>query len=225
MLLDPYEFQSVSITHIIREAEKAVSVQLSVPDGYSFLPGQHAILRVSFDDTKLMRQYSFSSAPSSGEVWFTVVETPKGAVSSWFNQTAKVGDVVEISRPFTGPLVQVLPRGKICMIAGGSGIAPLMSLLREQRAIGVAQPVSFLYSTRSSERCFKNELSPGPNEAILVQLSDIADRLSKTTVIDATRGCSGILICGSRSFVTDMRALCADNSPGAVLYSEAFTLQ
>ncbi len=224
MLLDPYEFQPITITNIVRESEKAVSVQLATPRSYMFSSGQHAVVRVSFEGKSLMRQYSFSSAPSSDEVWLTIVETPDGAVSTWFNQTAKIGDSVELSRPFTGPLVHDLLRGQICMIAGGSGIAPLMSLLREHRITRDASAVTLLYSTRSAERCFPEELSPMRNETIVVQLSDVAGRLTKTNVTNAIQDHVSIFICGSRSFVTDMRAICAEASPRAAIYSEAFTL-
>ena len=224
MLLDPYEFRPVAITTIVRESEKAVSIQLSIPHGYQFKPGQHAIVRVATDGAKLTRQYSFSSAPSSSELWITVVETPDGAVSTWFNQQAKVGDIIEVSKPFTGPLVHDSPRGKICMIAGGSGIAPHMSRLRELRLLGESQQVSLLYSTRSNRRCFERELTPTADETIVVKTSDVSGRISATDVRDALDGCASVYICGSRLFVMDMKKLCQDIHPNIPIYDESFTL-
>lgn len=224
MLLDPYEFQPVAIVNIVRESEKAVSVQLAMPQGYKFVPGQHAIIRIETDGTKLMRQYSFSSAPSSGELWITVVETPNGAVSTWFNQRAEVGDTIEMSKPFTGPLVHDSPRGKTCMIAGGSGIAPLMSKLREIRSMNQSQPVALLYSTRSKQRCFEQELVPTAHENIVVKTSDVSGRINLSDIISILEGCSCVYICGSRLFVTDMKKLCQQTSPGILIYDESFTL-
>lgn len=224
MLLDPYEFQPVTITNIVRESEKAVSVQLSMPSGYGFVPGQHAIVRVETDGAKLTRQYSFSSAPSSGELWLTVVETPNGAVSGWFNSEAKVGDTIELSRPFAGPLVHILPRGKICMIAGGSGIAPLMSSLREMRLMNESQTVSLLYSTRSNQRCFEHELAPAAHEAIVVKISDVSGRIALSDITSILEGASSVYICGSRDFVTNMKELCQKVSPDTLIYDESFTL-
>ena len=134
MLIDPYQFQPVKIERIVRESERAVSVCLELPNGYVFKPGQHAVVRVTMPSgAKLVRQYSFSAPVNSGKLWLTVVQESDGQVSTWFTETAKVGDTVEISHPFTGPLVQKYPYGQICMIAGGSGIAPLMAHIRVLR--------------------------------------------------------------------------------------------
>lgn len=224
MLLDPYQFQEVTISNIVHEAPEAVSITLTVPAGYHFVSGQHAVVRVSVNGTKLTRQYSFSSAPSSKELRLTIVKTPGGAVSSWFIDRAKVGDVVEISKPFTGPLVQKNPRDKICMIAGGSGIAPLMSILRENRLQPHPFPVQLLYTTRSTRRCFAEELARSAvHETIVVHISDTA-RFSPDVLKDTMDGCTMVYVCGSRHFVKYIQDWCKKARPSIIVYSEAFTL-
>lgn len=223
MLIDPYRFQPVRIERIIREAPRAVSVQLELPRGYAFEPGQHAVIRVTaLDGSRLVRQYSFSAPASINELWLTIVQEPGGQVSSWFVETAKVGDTVEISPPFTGPLMQKIPRGEICMIAGGSGIAPLMAwaqALREQH-----RPFTLLYSTRSNEQCFQDQLTPLPGETITVRLTDTSPRFTEDEIRAKLSPKTTVFICGSRPFVLAMHSYCTIIVPSEQIYSEAFTL-
>jgi len=223
MLIDPYQFQPVRITHIVREAKHAVSVQLTMPEGYVFTYGQHAVVRITMPDgSRLVRQYSFSSAPSTNELWLTIVREPNGQVSGWFTETAAVGDIIELSHPFTGPLMQKIPRGEICMIAGGSGIAPILSFIGELRAH--KKPFTLLYSTRSDERCFKQQLAPLVDENVTVRLTDVEPRLTGLEIQAKLSAESTVFICGSRDFVTDMKVLCETVSPHMAIYCESFTL-
>ena len=225
MLIEAYKFQTVRIVRIVREAEKAVSIQLERPVGYNFAPGQHAVVRVQLPDgIKLVRQYSFSSAPDSATICLTIVQEGDGIVSTWFNQTAMVGDTVELSQPFTGPLVQKLPRTKVCMIAGGSGIAPLMSHLQLRRSAKFFNTV-LLYSTRTDELCFVSKLTPLPGESIEIRLTDRAPRFTPEEILHSIQGTDQILICGSRPFVLAMRAICEAQSPADKIHIEAFSLQ
>lgn len=225
MLIDPYQFQSVKIVQVVREAKDIVSVQLEKPPRYTYQCGQHAVVRVTMPDgTKLVRQYSFSSAPSSNELWLTIFKMPGGAVSGWFNDNAKVGDEVAVSRPFSGPLVHNYPRGDICMIAGGSGITPVMSHLRNIRTLAHRPRVRLLYSTRTARLCFKKELVALPHEHIAVHLSDIHGRVDEQDIALSTKNAKYIFICGSRSFVQDISAMCRNVAPEATIFAEAFTL-
>lgn len=223
MLIDPYQFQTTGIEQIVRQATNAVSVQLTMPNGYTFELGQHAVLRVTMPDgSKLVRQYSFSAPTDTHELWFTIVKEPEGQVSSWFTDMAKAGDAVELSHPFTGSLVQENTRGQICMIAGGSGIAPLIGFVRKLRA----EQTSFalLYSTRSNERCYEKELTPLPGEDITVRLTDKAPRFSEPEIVNKLSADSHVFICGSRPFVLAMRSYCETIVPSDQIYSEAFSL-
>lgn len=224
MLLDPYQFQSVKLVDVVRESAEAVSVRLEPPVDYSFLSGQHAVVRVTVNGTQYTRQYSFSSAPQSGELWLTIVKTPGGVVSNWFVETATAGDSIEISRPYSGPLMQKLTRGKQCMIAGGSGIAPLMSIVRDNRLLAHPQAISLLYSTRTNRRCFAHELAPLDHETIVVRLSDTEGRFSEEDVLQAINGCASVYVCGSREFVEFVRLVCKKLPVQCPVFSEAFTL-
>ncbi len=224
MLIDPYQFQSVRVENVVREASDAVSVRLTLPKHYDFTPGQHAVVRVPMPDgSHLIRQYSFAAPVSTGELWLTVVREPGGQVSGWFVDTAKTGDAVEISHPFTGPLVHKNPYGEICIIAGGSGIAPLMAFVRELRS--KQKSFTLLYSTRTNEFCFERELSPLAGEDITVRLTDVSPRLTQEDISSRISKDMSVFICGSRSFVLTMRDYCKDSIPPEQLHSEAFTLE
>ncbi len=225
MLVETYDFRPVRIEELVREAPNAVSVRLSTVMDYHFLAGQHAIVRVTLPDgTKLVRQYSYASAPSSGEIWLTIVQEPQGEVSTWFTGTAQVGTIIEISPPYNGPLVQKTPRGKLCMIAGGSGIVPLMSHLRQLRLSKAETNIAVLYSTRSNERCFLEELSPLANEHITIRLTDNEPRFSPEEILAAIDGTEEVFICGSRPFVIAMRKLSEQKLPQKAIHCEAFSL-
>lgn len=223
MLIDPYQFQPVKIERIVRESKRVVSVCLELPSNYMFEPGQHAVVRVTMPGgSKLVRQYSFSAPESVGKLWLTVVQEPGGQVSTWFTKTAKAGDTVEVSHPFIGPLMQKYPREQICMIAGGSGIAPIMAHIRKLREGGL--PFTLLYSTRSDERCFKDELIPLPGERIIIRNTDHESRFTADEITQELTANSTVFICGSRPFVVAMRGYCETTVPPDKVYSEAFSL-
>ena len=224
MLIDPYRFRRLTITGIIREARHAVSVQVEKPNDYSFACGQHAVVRVTLPDgTTAIRQYSFSSAPTSSELWLTITKEGDGVVSSWFHERATVGATIELTHPFNGPLVQKSTRGDLCMIAGGSGIAPLMSTLRERRLSGEFT-TTLLYTTRADKRCFEAELAPLAGERIIQRITDTETRFNEADIRAAIPQNATVLLCGSREFVVAMRALCETIVPAEQIHAEAFSL-
>lgn len=226
MLLSPYRFTQMTIVEIIRESKEAVSLRLAAPTDYTFVSGQYAVVQATIDGIVFTRQYSFSSAPSSGEIWLTVVKTQGGIVSSWIVDKAKAGDSLDISQAFTGSLVHKDLRGNICMIAGGSGISPLMSYLRELRLRSSPPPITLRYSTRTAARCFKKELLPvaDGNEDVAIALSDTSGRFTHQAIMEASKDADVILLCGSHAFVTAMHALCKQSNQSAAILRESFTL-
>lgn len=226
MLIDPYTWHTATIVEIIRESDNAVSIRVDTKDDYTILAGQHAVVRTQLThDIRLMRQYSFSSAPRSHEIWFTIVKTDGGSISSWYVDHAQVGDTIDISQPFTGPLQTdiAITNTRIHLIGGGSGIAPLMSIVRERRQRGISA-TTVIYSTRSNERCFVDELIPHDDEAIHIRDTHTTHRITATEIETWCLDGNHIFICGSRQFVDDMRKTIADLLPSAMIYSEAFSL-
>ena len=226
MILDPYTWHRLAITTVVRESPQAVSIAVQRPPGYDFAPGQHAVVRVTLPSGgRLMRQYSFASAPSDNTLWFTVIKTADGAVSTWFVDAATPGDRIEISQPFTGPLAQDLSIVTRCtLIAGGSGIAPIMSHLRTLRTLPKPPQVSLLYTTRRDTQCYKDELLAHAHETIDGRLTDISPRFDPDEIRQATSGANVVLVCGSRQFVAQLRRILDPVVASDRIYSEAFSL-
>jgi ferredoxin-NADP reductase len=228
MLIDPYHWQTVRITELIRESADAITLVTERPAKYSFAPGQHAIVRVILDDgSTRLRQYSFAHSPDTHSLHFTITRSLGGDVSNWSIDRASTKSVLDISQPFTGPLHNDLSNYRhIGMIGGGSGIAPLMSHLRLLRDQNAEQTVSVLYSTRSSQRCYDNELvSLNEHESIIVRLTDSSPRFAHDEIVEAMKDCDMIMVCGSREFVMDIQKQLHAAYPTAEQRYEAFSLQ
>ena len=227
MLHDPYTWHRVTIIDRVVESPHAVSIRTTLPTPYPFRPGQHAVVKVPLSNgTHSVRQYSFASSPHSAELWFTIVRSRGGAVSSWFVDTSRIGDHLEISQPFLGPLCQpLLSQQRVCMIAGGSGIVPIMSHLRDLRIAGADTSLTILYSTRSTEQCFQSELTPTRSHEIIIRRETDRDKRFIPDEIAAHLAPSDkVLICGSRSFVTAMRQTAEMVVPPTHISCEAFSL-
>lgn len=227
MLIDAYRWQTVRILEIIREATDAVTLITERPDDYNFLPGQHAIVRVTLDDgTTRVRQYSFAHSPSQSHLFFTITRSPGGDVSGWCIDSATTKSTIELSQAFTGPLQEDLSQYQsVGMIAGGSGIVPLMSHIRTLRETTPLSKMNVVYTTRSPHRCYMSELQQShDNEIISIRETNIDGRFSETEIAKYMQGCDIILLCGSRVFVTAMQELCHDIHPDTPTRAEAFSL-
>lgn len=117
-----------------------------------FLPGQHIDLRLTAPDGyQARRSYSITSAPeTTGTLEIAIERLPDGEVSPYFHEVAEVGDTIEISGPFTEHFVWRSEQpGALLLIGGGSGVAPLLSMLRHRAFVANASPMTLLYSART----------------------------------------------------------------------------
>ncbi len=226
MIIDPYTWQRVIIRRVIRESTHAVTLEVDRPRDYDYSPGQHAIMRLPLPGGQtIMRQYSYASAPFQPRLTFTIVQTPHGTASTWCNQQAHVGDTIEISQAFSGPLCHDFNQdSRYLMIAGGSGIAPLMSHIRQLRQATTPTSFTLLYSTRRDRRCFTDELAPRPSETIIVHCTDTAPRLTPRDIHEYVPTATVVMICGSRGFVETMESSVKTLAPDLPILSEAFSL-
>src|SRR6202007_1239560 len=133
------------------ETATARTITLEVPDWPGHVAGQHVDVRLTAaDGYSAVRSYSIASAPNSeGRVELTVERLPDGEVSPYLTQELAVGDRVELRGPIGGWFVwrsqQTEP---IQLIAGGSGIVPLMAMIRSRVSAGSTVPFRLLYSVR-----------------------------------------------------------------------------
>jgi ferredoxin-NADP reductase len=139
----------------------------------AYRPGSFVTLQLSIGGRALERSYSLSSAPAqAGLIAFTVKRVPGGLASNWLSDHVRPGDVLSLSPP-AGQFV--LPRelpSKLVMISAGSGITPLMSMLRQLVAERATTQITFLHFARSPrDLIFHDELVALARAASNVQLT------------------------------------------------------
>jgi ferredoxin-NADP reductase len=138
----------------VDETPAVRSLVLTVPGWPGHLAGQHVDVRLTADDGyQAQRSYSIASAPDAHErLALTVERLEDGEVSPYLVDELQVGDMLELRGPIGGYFVwEVSLGGPLLLVAGGSGICPLMAMLRHRAAVGSSIPSRLLYSSRSLE--------------------------------------------------------------------------
>jgi len=136
------------------ETATARTITLKIPDWPGHIAGQHVDVRLTAaDGYSAVRSYSIASAPNAEKrVELTVERLPNGEVSPYLTQDVAIGDPLEVRGPIGGWFVwrpeQIEP---IQLVAGGSGIVPLMAMIRSRAAVGSAAKFRLLYSVREPE--------------------------------------------------------------------------
>ena len=139
------------------ETATARTITLEVADWSAHVAGQHVDVRLTAPDGySAVRSYSIASGPNSGgRVDLTVERLPNGEVSPYLTQELIVGDRLELRGPIGGWFVWRTHQAEpIQLVAGGSGIVPLMSMIRSRKAAGSAAPFRLLYSVREPAAAF-----------------------------------------------------------------------
>jgi ferredoxin-NADP reductase len=136
------------------ETPRTKSITLALPNWMGHRAGQHVDVRLTAEDGyQAERSYSIASPPEEQpRVTLTVERIDDGEVSPYLTDELRVGDRLELRGPIGGYFVWEMPMGgPLLLVAGGSGIVPLMAMLRHRAAIGSTVPTRLLYSSRSFE--------------------------------------------------------------------------
>jgi ferredoxin-NADP reductase len=143
-----------NIVDIIDETPNTKSLVLHVPDWPGHLPGQHVDIRLTADDGyQAQRSYSIASPPEQPEVVLTVERLEDGEVSPYLTEALRPGDPLEVRGPIGGYFTwTVADGGPLFLVAGGSGIVPLMAMLRHRAIARSKVPATLLYSSRTYEQ-------------------------------------------------------------------------
>jgi ferredoxin-NADP reductase len=143
-------WQVATVTDVRRETATARTLVLDVPEWPGHLAGQHLDVRLTAPDGyRASRSYSIASAWSGETIELTVEQVPDGEVSPYLVDVLKVGDPLELRGPVGGWFVwKPEQEGPVQLIGGGSGIVPLMAMLRTHAAADSTTPVRLLYSVR-----------------------------------------------------------------------------
>ena len=151
-----------TITAIRDETPRVRSYALGLPSWTPHRPGQHYDLRLTAaDGYSVQRSYSIASGPEKeGEIEVTVERVMDGEVSPFLHDVAVVGDRIEVRGPIGGYFVwEPTLGGPLLLIAGGSGIVPLMAMIRHRAATASRIPTRLLYSSRAPDDIiYANEL-------------------------------------------------------------------
>ena len=153
-------WQLASVAEIVRETERVHTIVLDVPEWSEHRAGQHLDIRLTAEDGyRAEREYSIASAPGEPAA-ITVERLEDGEVSSYLVGEIRVGDAFEVRGPLGGYFVWgPEDGGPLLLVAGGSGVVPLRSMLRHRDRSGSDVPIRLLYSSRSlDEVIYRTEL-------------------------------------------------------------------
>lgn len=146
------EWQIATIKNIKQETARAKSFTLALPAWQPHRAGQHYDMRLTAEDGyQVERSYSIASEPErAGEIDLTIEKIDDGEVSPYMHEVVIVGDQVEVRGPIGGYFVwDATLRDPLLLIGGGSGVVPLMSMLRHRAAAKSSAPTHLLYSSRA----------------------------------------------------------------------------
>jgi ferredoxin-NADP reductase len=137
----------------VREAATAYTLMLDVPSWPRHRAGQHLDVRLTAPDGyQAERSYSISSAPEDHDVSITVEQIEDGEVSTYLVDELRDGDQLELRGPIGGWFTWQAPDGgPLLLVAGGSGLAPLMAMIRHRAAAGSDVATRVLVSARSAD--------------------------------------------------------------------------
>ncbi|MGH6657411.1 MAG: ferredoxin reductase [Actinocrinis sp.] len=218
-------WRAARLTGRREETASAGTLTFDVPGWPGHLPGQHVDVRLTAEDGySTQRSYSIASAQDGDRVELTVQRVVDGEVSPYLADELELGGEVELRGPVGGWFVWKREQPEpVLLIGGGSGIVPLMAMIRERRACGAKVPFRLVYSVRTPEdRMYLGELrqpDPGLDTAFVYtrKAPDDAPRPAGRIGIDdlAAAGWPAefeptVYVCGPTGFVEHAANLLLD---------------
>jgi len=222
-------WRAATIETIVRRTPATVSVFLRHPLG-PHRAGQHVDIRlVAADGYEARRSYSIASAPGAARIELLVEKLADGEVSPWFHDVARPGDELDVLGPIGGHFVWPPARPRpLLLVAGGSGIAPLMAMLRHRTQALPQVPATLLYSARRwDDLAWRDELLALAGADTGLQLVLVTTREAPRRAQDFARRIDPVLVaqlfarsptaagadtylCGSTGFVEAASAALVD---------------
>jgi ferredoxin-NADP reductase len=158
----PIRWQEAKIVRVVPRTHRIKSFFFAPARPFAFRAGQHVDVRLTAPDGyQAERSYSIASAPEDGATFELAIERlDDGEVSPFFHDVAEVGDGIELRGPIGGHFVwSVEDGGPILLIGGGSGLVPLMAMIRHRAGRASTTPMLLLLSGRTSEELlYRDEL-------------------------------------------------------------------
>jgi ferredoxin-NADP reductase len=222
-------WQEAAVTRIVEQTPTVKSFFLMPEHWTAFVAGQHVDVRLTAPDGyHAERSYSVGSAPGAAEVELVIERLDDGEVSPFFHEVVMPGDAIEIRGPIGGHFFwRREDGGPVLLVGGGSGVVPLMSMVRARAALAPEVPMALIYSARAvDDVVFRDELlgraeaEPGFALYATVTRETPADarfragRIDAGLVGDALAGLGGTprrtYACGSNAFVDASTRLLLD---------------
>lgn len=214
-------WQSATVTAIIPRTPRIKSFMMKLARPFEFRAGQHVDLRLTAPDGyRAMRSYSIGSAPdSTGTIELAIEYMKDGEVSPFFHDVVAVGDEIELRGPLGGYFNWTeADGGPLLLVGGGSGVVPLMSMIRHRQAIGAKVPVVLLLSARQwDDVLYRDELLDLHGKANGFRLTltltrepprregDLGRRVDAAMMMDVLARLPGppklVYVCGANAFV------------------------
>jgi ferredoxin-NADP reductase len=214
----PLVWRPATVVGMRTETPTVRTLVLDVPEWPGHQPGHHIDVRLTAEDGyQAERSYSLASAPESAMLEITVERLIDGEVSPFLVDDVEVGDTLEVRGPIGGFFVWTVEQGgPLVMIAGGSGVVPMMSMLRHRAARASTVPAHLLVSTRTfAEAIYRSELDAiGPREGLEITwtftrvpppgwtgLTGRIDADVLAATVPAPSAAPQIFVCGPNPFV------------------------
>ncbi|MGD9990429.1 FAD-binding oxidoreductase [Pseudonocardia sp.] len=202
----PGPWQTARVARIHRETPTAKTFTVTLPQPRPFWAGQHVVVRLTAPDGyRAQRSYSIASAPSdAAEIDLTVELLADGEVSRFLHDGVEVGDALEVRGPIGGHFAWDLRPA--LGVAGGSGIVPLMSMLRHARALGRPDLFQLVVSARSPQDLYYAAEAQGPGTSVVFTRAAPEGhhrppgRLSAQDLAPALDTDRDLYVCGSTGF-------------------------
>ena len=147
------------VVEVVAETPRTKSLVLEVPGWEGHKAGQHVDVRLTAEDGyQAQRSYSIASAPEDERLVLTVDRLEDGEVSPYLTEVLMAGDKLEFRGPIGGYFTwEAKDGGPLLLVGGGSGVVPLMAMVRHRAAVGSGVPARLLYSSRSYEEIIYRE--------------------------------------------------------------------
>jgi ferredoxin-NADP reductase len=238
----PTAWQPATVVAVRDETPRVRTIELAVRDWPGHLPGQHADVRLTAEDGyRAERSYSIASPPERPGLELTVEHLEDGEVSPFLAAHLQPGDAVDLRGPIGGYFVWSADRARnpLLLLGGGTGVVPLMCMLRHRRLSGSAVPAALLYSCRTRrDVIFHQELSDlargDPRLELRITVtrdaapgwSGARGRIDLATVsaqLERLGGTADSFVCGNAGFVAAASALLLEaGQPAAAIRTERF---
>ena len=235
-------WRAATVVSVREETHRVKTIRFAVSNWPGHVPGQHADVRLTAEDGyRAERSFSIASPPEVSGLELTVERLDDGEVSPFLTGQLQPDDTIQLRGPIGGSFVWsgFERRNPLLLVGGGSGVVPLMCMLRHRRLSGSAVPAALLYSCRTREEVIYHEeladiARSDPGFTLRITLtrdsapgwSGAVGRIALPAVQGLLRGLGGAadsFVCGSDGFVEAASGLLMQaGQPGHAIRTERF---